>query len=283
MHNRSTYRFVQKTDWQNIAVQLGKNVLVARLLLPRVSVWGFSMMLLIFVAFLLAGCVKNPVNNNLAAVTQMVIPEQRITDYRIAECELMWDLETSSSIENALYWLRLMSCSDRLTSAKARNMAKYTLPATWDMAFKQSILLNSAGPTLSERRKIVENLNKYRLKFPDSLRSLLQLWREQQVQQIAVAEERARFQKLQADTDNKLDRLRESRARLEFELQETSRKLENLTDIERQLSSRKQNQGSAGSGNSDKHAETPATTALPNPNKNSTPNNTSESDKGAAP
>ncbi len=255
-------------------------MLVARLLLPRVSIWGFSMILLIFIVFLLAGCVKNPVNNNLTAVTQMVIPEQRVTDYRIVECELMWDLETPPSIENALYWLRLMGCSDRLTSAKARNMAKYTLPVTWDMAFKQSILLNSAGPTLSERRKMVENFNKYRLKFPDSLRPLLQLWREQQVQQIAVAEERARFQKLQADTDNKLDRLRESRARLEFELQETSRKLENLTDIERQLSSRKQNQGSVGSGNSDKHAETPATTL---PGKNSTPNNTSESDKGAAP
>ncbi|OCA54720.1 two-component system QseEF-associated lipoprotein QseG [Photorhabdus namnaonensis] len=278
MHNRSTYRFVQKTDRQNIAVQPGTNVLVARLLLPRVSIWGFSMILLIFVVFLLAGCVKNPVNNNLTAVTQMVIPEQRVTDYRIAECELMWDLETPPSIENALYWLRLMDCSDRLTSAKARNIAKYTLPVTWDMAFKQSILLNSAGPTLSERRKMVENFNKYRLKFPDSLRALLQLWREQQVQQIAVAEERARFQKLQADTDNKLDRLRESRARLEFELQETSRKLENLTDIERQLSSRKQNQGSAGSDNADKHAETPATTL---PNKYSTPNNTSESDKGA--
>ncbi|MBS9427690.1 two-component system QseEF-associated lipoprotein QseG [Photorhabdus akhurstii] len=250
------------------------------MLLPRVSIWGFSMILLIFIVFLLAGCVKNPVNNNLTAVTQMVIPEQRVTDYRIVECELMWDLETPPSIENVLYWLRLMGCSDRLTSAKARNMAKYTLPVTWDMAFKQSILLNSAGPTLSERRKMVENFNKYRLKFPDSLRPLLQLWREQQVQQIAVAEERARFQKLQADTDNKLDRLRESRARLEFELQETSRKLENLTDIERQLSSRKQNQGSAGSGNSDKHAETPATTL---PSKNSTPNNTSESDKGAAP
>ncbi|WP_289996438.1 two-component system QseEF-associated lipoprotein QseG [Photorhabdus laumondii] len=281
MHNRSTYRFVRKTDRQNIAVQLGENVSVARLLLPRVSVGGFSMMLLIFVVFLLAGCVKNPVNNNLATVTQMVIPEQRVTDYRIAECGLMWDLETPSSIENALYWLRLMDCSDRLTSARARNMAKYTLPVTWDMAFKQSILLNSAGPTLSERRKMIENFNKYRLKFPDPLRPLLQLWREQQVQQIVVAEERAKFQKLQADTDNKLDRLRESRARLEFELQQTSRKLENLTDIERQLSSRKQNQGSAGSGNSDKHVETPATTALPN--KNSTPNSTSESDKGAAP
>ncbi|WP_246550204.1 two-component system QseEF-associated lipoprotein QseG [Photorhabdus caribbeanensis] len=280
MHNRSTYRFVQKTDRQNIAVQPGKNVLVARLLLPRISIWGFSMILLIFVVFLLAGCVKNPVNNNLTTVAQMVIPEQRVTDYRIAECELMWDLETPPSIENALYWLRLMDCSDRLTSAKARNMAKYTLPVTWDTAFKQSILLNSAGPTLSERRKMVENFNKYRLKFPDSLRALLQLWREQQVQQIAVAEERARFQKLQADTDNKLDHLRESRARLEFELQETSRKLENLTDIERQLSSRKQNQGSAGSGNSDKHAETPETTL---PNKNGTQNNTSESDKGAAP
>ncbi|MBS9435977.1 two-component system QseEF-associated lipoprotein QseG [Photorhabdus noenieputensis] len=251
------------------------------MLLPRISIWGFSMILLIFVVFLLAGCVKNPVNNNLTTVAQMVIPEQRVTDYRIAECELMWDLETPPSIENALYWLRLMDCSDRLTSARARNMAKYTLPVTWDTAFKQSILLNSAGPTLSERRKMVENFNKYRLKFPDSLRALLQLWREQQVQKIAVAEERARFQKLQADTDNKLDRLRESRARLEFELQETSRKLENLTDIERQLSSRKQNQGSAGSDNSDKHVETPATTVLPN--KNSTPNDTSESDKGAAP
>ncbi|WP_434524240.1 two-component system QseEF-associated lipoprotein QseG [Photorhabdus asymbiotica] len=277
MYNRSTYRFVQKTDRQNIAVQPGKNVFVARLLLPRISVWGFRMIPLILTPLLLAGCVKSPVNNNLT--TAVVIPEQQVTDYRIAGCDLIWDLETPQSIENALYWLKMIDCSNSLTLAKARNIAKHITPVTWDSAFKQSILLNSARPTLAERRKMVENLNKYRLKFPTSLRSLLQLWREQQVQQIAVTEERARFQKLQVDTDNKIDRLRESRARLEFELQETSRKLENLTDIERQLSSRKQNQNSASSSNANEHTEMPAALS---PGENSMPGNTSESDKGAA-
>ncbi|WP_445375217.1 two-component system QseEF-associated lipoprotein QseG [Photorhabdus tasmaniensis] len=279
MHNRSTYRFVQKTDRQNIAVQPGKNAFIARLLLPRVSVWGFRIIPLIFAPFLLTGCVKAPVNHDLTTVAQMVIPEQRVTDYRAADCDLMWDIETPQSVENALYWLRLIDCSDLLTSARARNIAKYIIPVTWDLTFRQSILLNSAGPTLAERRKMVENLNKYRLKFPEPLRPLLKLWREQQIQQIAVAEERAKFQKLQADTDNKIDRLRESRAQLEFELQEMSRKLENLTDIERQLSSRKQNQGSTGSGSSNGHTETPA---IASPSENSKPGNTSESDKGAA-
>ncbi|NRN29087.1 two-component system QseEF-associated lipoprotein QseG [Photorhabdus heterorhabditis] len=277
MYNRSTYRFVQKTDRQSIAAQPGKNVFVTRLLLPRVSVWGFRMIPLILTPFLLAGCVKSPVNNNL--ITAVVTPEQQVTDYRIADCDLMWDLETPPSIENALYWLRLIGCSDNLTLAEARNIAKHIIPVTWDLAFKQSILLSSARPTLAERRKMVENLNKYRLKFPNSLRPLLQLWREQQVQQIAVAEEREKFHKLQSDTDNKIDRLRESRAQLEFELQETARKLENLTDIERQLSSRKQNQNSASSSNSNEHTEMPATSS---PGKNSTPDDTSGSDKGAA-
>ncbi|NHB98030.1 two-component system QseEF-associated lipoprotein QseG [Photorhabdus stackebrandtii] len=279
MYNRSTYRFVQKTDRQNIAVQPGKNAFVTRLLLPRVSVWGFRMIPLIFAPFLLTGCAKAPVNHDLTTVAQMVIPEQRVTDYRVVDCDLMWDIETPQSVENAFYWLRLIDCSDLLTSAKARNIAKHIIPVTWDQAFRQSILLNSAGPTLAERRKMVENLNKYRLKFPEPLRPLLKLWREQQIQQIAVAEERAKFQKLQADTDNKIDRLRESRSRLEFELQETSRKLENLTDIERQLSSRKQNQGSAGSGSSNEHTEMPATAS---PSENSEPGSPSESDKGAA-
>ena len=100
--------------------------------------------------------------------------------------------------------------------------------------------MGAAEPTIAERRKMVDSMNTFSLNFPTAIRPLLQLWREQQVQTINLAEANSRFKRLQQDTDNKLDRMKEENARLVFELNTTSRKLENLTDIERQLSSRKQ-------------------------------------------
>ena len=61
--------------------------------------------------------------------------------------------------------------------------------------------------------------------------------------QITLFDEKARYQHLQESSDSQIDSLRQSQARLQSQLQDTSRKLENLTDIERQLSSRKQLQG----------------------------------------
>lgn len=192
---------------------------------------------------LLAGCTDRAVSGDRAWAVQAVLPDSKVIDYRTAQCETIWYIDSSDALENGLYWLRTMDCADRLGAVQARALAKTLEPVGWSMTFKQGILLGGAEPSAAERRQIIERLNRARADFPGSLRPLLQLWREQQVLQIALMEEKARFQRLQDSTDSQIDALRESQSHLQYRLEDTTRKLENLTDIERQLSSRKQLQG----------------------------------------
>lgn len=192
--------------------------------------------------FILVGCVGVNGQSPLSTLTQSVLPENKVVDYRYTDCENIWNMEQPNVRENSLYWLRVMDCADRLSTNEARTDANQIDANHWWQVFQQSILLNAAEPTVAERRKIVDNLNTYSLQFPTAVRPLLQLWREQQVQAINLTEINLRFKRLQQDSDNRIDRLKEQNARLEFELNNVSRKLENLTDIERQLSSRKQTQ-----------------------------------------
>ncbi|MDN0109335.1 two-component system QseEF-associated lipoprotein QseG [Yersinia mollaretii] len=195
---------------------------------------------LLLAPLLLTGCTDNPASNRFSQAVQMVIPETKIVDYRTLSCDVLWDLDDKETLENSLYWLRAMDCAERLGSTQARALAK-TLPvATWSAAFKQGILISSAEPSMAERRQVVERLNSYSQTIPGAVRPLIQLWREQQVLRISLAEERIRYQRLQDESDAQIDRLRESQVRLQYNLLDTTRKLENLTDIERQLSSRKQ-------------------------------------------
>ncbi len=53
-----------------------------------------------------------------------------------------------------------------------------------------------------------------------------------------LSEERSCYSKLQQSTDSELDTLRQQQQHLRTQLDTTTRKLENLTDIERQLSCR---------------------------------------------
>jgi len=203
-----------------------------------------------FMPFLLAGCVDRAVSGGLNQQQQEAIPDTKVADYRIAACDTLWQLDEKDALDNSLYWLRAMDCADRIGSTQARALAK-TLPGdSWSGIFKQSILLGSAEPTSGERRQIVDRLNSYRMAFPSSLRPLLQLWRQQQVLQITLFDEKARYQRLQESADGQIDTLRQGQVRLQAQLQDTSRKLENLTDIERQLSSRKQLQGEIPEGSS---------------------------------
>lgn len=198
---------------------------------------------ILFAPFLLIGCVDRAVGSGPAQQQQEAIPDAKVVDYRIAPCDTLWQLDEKEALENSLFWLRAMDCADRIGSTQARALAK-TLPGNnWQGVFKQSILLGSAEPSSNERRQIVDRLNSYRLEFPNSLRPLLQLWRQQQALQISLFDERARYQHLQESSDSQIDSLRQSQSYLQGQLQDTSRKLENLTDIERQLSSRKQLQG----------------------------------------
>lgn len=204
---------------------------------------------ILFAPFLLMGCTDRAVSSSLAQQQQEAIPDTKVVDYRIASCDTLWQLDDQEALANSLYWLRAMDCADRIGSTQARALAK-TLPGnTWNSIFKQSILLGSAEPTSAERRQMIDRLNTYRLEFPNSLRPLLQLWRQQQALQITLFDERARYQHLQESSDSQIDLLRQNQAHLQSQLQETSRKLENLTDIERQLSSRKQLQSEIPEGN----------------------------------
>ncbi|CAI0702100.1 MULTISPECIES: two-component system QseEF-associated lipoprotein QseG [Serratia] len=201
-----------------------------------------------FMPFLLAGCVDRAVSGGLSQQQQEAIPDSKVVDYRIAACDTLWQLDEKDALDNSLYWLRAMDCADRIGSTQARALAKNLPGDSWSGIFKQSILLGSAEPTSGERRQIVDRLNSYRMEFPSSLRPLLQLWRQQQALQIALFDEKARYQHLQESADGQIDTLRQGQIRLQAQLQDTSRKLENLTDIERQLSSRKQLQGEIPEG-----------------------------------
>ncbi|KLU16057.1 MULTISPECIES: two-component system QseEF-associated lipoprotein QseG [Xenorhabdus] len=277
MYNRFTYRFMTETEQQNIVANPMKKTAVRPSILARTSILRLRAILLLFVPYLLAGCVKTSGSDNLTTLAQSILPEQSVTDYRLKDCDSIWDIAKPAAMENGLYWLRFIDCTDRLSSAEARETAKrFTseTPTDWHQVLKQSILMGRATSVLAERRKTVENFNRYSTQFPIALRPLLQLWREQQYLKINLAEERAKFQRFQFDSDNKIDRLKETRARLEYELHLMSRKLENLTDIERQLSSRKQEQSGVVTPNtntsSDNKAEpkdNPATNAEANPSE----------------
>ncbi|CNH59641.1 putative lipoprotein [Yersinia aldovae] len=212
---------------------------------------------LLLAPLLLTGCTDKPNGSRFSQAVQMVIPETKIVDYRTLSCDVLWGLDDKETLENSLYWLRAMDCAERLGSTQARALAK-TLPVmTWSAAFKQGILVSSADPSLSERRQVVERLNSYSQSFPGAVRQLIQLWREPQVLRISLAEERIRYQRLQDESDAQIDRLRESQTRLQYNLLDTTRKLENLTDIERQLSSRKQLQNEIPEADADNKAAVP--------------------------
>ncbi|PHM63248.1 membrane protein [Xenorhabdus ishibashii] len=269
-------------EQRNLVTKPMKKMAVRSSILARASTLRFRAILLLFVPYLLAGCVKTSDSDNLATLAQSILPEPNVADYRLKDCDSIWDITKPAALENGLYWLRFIDCSERLSSTEAREMAKrFTpdIPANWHQVLKQSILIGRATSVLTERRKMVENFNRYSIQFPATLRPLLQLWREQQYLKINLAEEKSKFQRFQFDSDNKIDRLKETQARLEYELHSMSRKLENLTDIERQLSSRKQEQSSVVTPNTntssdnnaepkDKPATDEDTKAEANPSKN---------------
>ncbi len=266
MYKWSMSSVIKKTVFLSCQTSTTTNKLVGR------SGSGVFWPALLLAPLLLTGCTDNPTAGRFSQAVQMVIPETKIVDYRTLSCDVLWDLDDKETLENSLYWLRAMDCAERLGSTQARVLAK-TLPVvTWSAAFKQGILVSSAEPSIAERRQVVERLNSYSQSFPGAVRPLIQLWREQQVLRISLAEERTRYQRLQEESDAQIDRLRESQVRLQYNLLDTTRKLENLTDIERQLSSRKQMQNEIPETDADskaaaalKPAETKPVEAKPQP------------------
>ncbi|MFJ5358353.1 two-component system QseEF-associated lipoprotein QseG [Pectobacterium sp. CHL-2024] len=213
---------------------------------------------------ILAACNSN-VHNGIALLeTEATPPKEQVADFRIAQCEHLWQIDDRESMNNALYWLRAMDCAGRLTQFQAREEAGQVAGDSWDSVFKQGILLDNAGITQVERRQVLEQINLYRLAFPAALRPLMQTWRDRQTLFLALSDERLRYKRLQESSDKQLDALRVQQSHLQYQLETTTQKLENLTDIERQLSSRKQLSGEMPDNDGDRRGSSGANSGSTN-------------------
>ncbi len=204
-------------------------------------------LLLSLPCLVLAGCVPHSVDHIIGDPSQEKIPPYQLADYLSTECVDIWSLQGQTTDTNPLYWLRAMDCADRLMPVQARSEASTQLTDTWQGAFKRGILLASANITPPERRDVVTRLDALSPQIPAQVRPLYHVWFSGQTLQLQLAEERMRYSKLQQASDSDLDTLRQQQQLLQAQLDLTTRKLENLTDIERQLSTRKP----AGSYNPD--------------------------------
>lgn len=194
--------------------------------------------MLLLLALLIAACQQNPYRTILHPVAATP-GESEMADYRAVDCARIWQSDSHNSVDNPLYWLRAIDCAARLSPAEARAEAHRWPADSWQNAFKQGILLDNGNVTPVERRQYVMRLDGLSFSYPAAVRPLLQLWRSHQAAQLDLSELRTRYHHLQQTSDTELDRLRQQQLRMRHELTDTRRKLDSLTDIERQLSTRK--------------------------------------------
>ena len=196
-------------------------------------------LLLVAGSGVLMGCTSLPELHHSQTVNQMNLPEQQLPDYLSAQCSNIWQQDDVDTLENPLYWLRGMECAQRLSPAEARIEARQWSALTWQDTFKRGILLSPAKITPAERRKYMTQLDMLATDIPLQIRSLFMVWRDGQRAQLSLVEERSRYTKLQQTTDSQLDELHQTQQFLRNELDIATKKLETMSDIERQLSSRK--------------------------------------------
>ncbi|EMJ5883285.1 two-component system QseEF-associated lipoprotein QseG [Enterobacter cloacae] len=194
---------------------------------------------------LLAGCVSHVPKSAISDKQADKWPESQLADFLSTRCDDIWNLSGHDVETNPLFWLRGIDCAQRLAPVEARSKAAMLDDDTWQDAFKRGILLGDAKITPVERRTNVTRLDTFVAYLPAQVRPVYQLWRNGQTLQLQLSEERTRYSKLQQSTDSELDTLRQQQQHLRTQLDTTTRKLENLTDIERQLSSRKYQPGSS--------------------------------------
>lgn len=218
----------------------------------------------ILLPLMLAGCVQNTVTSSIKQPHQPHEPEQQLADYLSIECMEIWHIQGYEAVANPLFWLRSIDCAERLSPAEARAEARKWPDDNWQDTFKRGILLANAKITPTERRRYMTQLDTMAGEVPAQVRPLFQIWRDGQASLLELSDERTRYSKLQQSADGELDTLREQQQRLRNQLDLTTRKLENLTDIERQLSNRKPTSNYLPDGSRGTEKTTPAPAAQGN-------------------
>jgi len=198
-----------------------------------------ALLLSTLTTLLLSGCTASPATSSLPSGHPVAEPEVKIADYLATRCSDVWQIENPAALSNPLYWMRAIDCAERLSPAEARAEAHRWPAESWSRAFKQGVLMANGNVTPMERRQYVTTLDSYSSDFPAPVRPLIQLWRSNQAAQLDLSEARSRYAHLQQSSDAQLEAIRQQMVRQQQQLSDTQRKLERLTDIERQLSSRK--------------------------------------------
>lgn len=212
-------------------------------------------------ASLLLGCSQVPEKSNNLTHDSFSESEHRVVDFQTVSCGQVWGFNNGTVVNNPLYWLRAMDCAQRLSPAEARAEARRWPADNWQSRFKQAVLLNNGNVTPMERRQYLQRLDDYSFDYPTTVRPLLTLWREGQGSLLQLSAERTRYATLQQTSDAQLDALRQQEIALNQELAVTRRKLDSLTDIERQLSSRRSPDAADSSHAVDKSAPDDATSS----------------------
>ncbi|PKH21857.1 two-component system QseEF-associated lipoprotein QseG [Enterobacterales bacterium CwR94] len=211
--------------------------------MTHTSTWGkwLTRGALLALSTLLTGCLSPQPTPHQASVKKPapLMPAVKVVDYLSVECDPLWSFTQADALNSPLYWLRATECAARLSPVDARATARQLSASDWAGSFKQGILLSNGNVTPMERRQYMSVVDNYSAAIPAPVRQVWLLWRDHQLAQLQLSEERSRYASLQETSDVQLDALRQQQIHLTQELNVTRRKLENLTDIERQLSNRK--------------------------------------------
>ncbi|WP_067707937.1 two-component system QseEF-associated lipoprotein QseG [Erwinia sp. ErVv1] len=195
--------------------------------------------LTILLATALTACVNKAADPGVSNMHSLPEPEIKVVNYSLVACEEIWDVPDNKVMDSSLYWLRAIDCAVRLSPAEARAQARLWPADDWQSAFKQAMLMDNGNETPVERRQYLQRLDGFIGDYPVPLRPLIQLWRDNQLAQLQLSEARTRYHHLQQSSDAQLDALRQQLIAQNKELVLVRRKLQTLTDIERQLSSRR--------------------------------------------
>ncbi|MBJ3815695.1 two-component system QseEF-associated lipoprotein QseG [Shimwellia pseudoproteus] len=191
------------------------------------------------VSLLVTGCTSGGVHSLVNVKNETPQPERQLDDYFTIGCTNIWQLEGPGAEANPLYWLRAMDCARGLSPAEARVIAHRHENDTWQEAFRRGILLADARITPQERQRYMTVLDATSASIPPPVQSLYRVWLSSQQLQMKLVAERGRYNKLRQTTDTELEGLHQQQTHLQAQLETTTRKLQNLTDVERQLSTRK--------------------------------------------